>query len=54
VKVLFVALAILTAWGITTTIRNRNNIDYLRNQVAQLKNILIKLEKNGKKERKET
>lgn len=47
-KVLFVGLAILTAWLITSTVKNRNKIAYLRNQVAQLKIILIKLKKDGK------
>lgn len=47
-KVLIVGLAIVTAWLITSTIKNRNKIQYLRNQVAQVKTILIKIKKDGK------
>lgn len=47
-KVLIVGLAVLTAWLISTTVRNRKKIAYLRNQVAQLKIILIKIKKDGR------
>jgi hypothetical protein len=56
VKVLFVCLAFTTLWLITKTRRDRNKIMYLRNEVAQLRKILIKLEliygkqKNKKRE----
>jgi hypothetical protein len=54
VKVLFAGLAILTVWLITATRRNRNKIAYLRNQVAQVKKILIKLENNERQTKTET
>lgn len=55
-KVLFAGLALLTAWLITSTVKNRNKMRYLKSKVAQLQKIIIKIEKYGKetKEGKET
>ncbi len=43
----------MTAWLITKSRKDRNKIEYLRNEVAQLRELIIKAQKYGKEKTEE-